>query len=73
MTLCLIETQKKVEELFAQPQKWAEYAIHNIASMGTFSSDESIKNYAEKLWGLSPRPPAPEEIQRIREQSKLMV
>ncbi|MCP5492136.1 MAG: glycogen/starch/alpha-glucan family phosphorylase [Chlamydiales bacterium] len=66
------ETQKKVEELFSQPQKWAEYAIHNIASMGTFSSDESIKNYAEKLWGLSPCPPAPEEIKRIREQSKLM-
>ncbi|MCB1117474.1 MAG: glycogen/starch/alpha-glucan family phosphorylase [Chlamydiia bacterium] len=66
------ETQKKVEELFADPQKWAEYAIHNIASMGNFSSDECIKNYAEKLWGLTPCPPAPEEIQRIREQSKLM-
>ncbi len=65
------EMQKKVEELFAQPQKWAEYALHNIAAMGKFSSDESIKNYAENIWGLAPCPPDPEEIRRIREQSNL--
>ena len=66
------ETQKKVEELFAQPNKWAEYAIHNMAAMGIFSSDESIKNYAEKLWQLTPCPPDPKEIARIREQSNLL-
>ena len=64
------ETQKKVEDLFAQPSKWAEYAIHNIAGMGTFSTDESIKNYATKLWDLTPCPPDPAEISRIRTESQ---
>lgn len=48
------ETQKKVEHLYQQPHVWAEYAIHNVASMGDFSSDTSIKNYAEKIWNISP-------------------
>ena len=44
------EAQKKVEELFLQPNKWAEYAIQNIAGMGFFSSDQSIHNYAKNIW-----------------------
>ncbi len=64
------EAQKKVEELFTQPKKWAEYAIHNMAGMGTFSTDESIKNYATKLWDLTPCPPDPKEIARIRTESQ---
>lgn len=50
------ETQKKVEELYKEPEKWAEYAIHNIAGMGKFSADVSIKNYCDKVWGLKPCP-----------------
>ena len=49
------ETQKKVEALFLQPHLWAETAIHNIAGMGRFSTDESIKAYA-KIWGITPCP-----------------
>jgi len=50
------ETQKKVEELYKEPEKWAEHAIHNIAGMGKFSADVSIKNYCDKVWGLKPCP-----------------
>jgi len=50
------EMQKKVEELFLNPRKWAEYALHNIAGMGKFSSDEAIKNYAKLIWGLEKYP-----------------
>lgn len=46
------ETQKHVEALYLNPYKWAEYAIHNIAGMGKFSSDISVKNYCENIWGL---------------------
>lgn len=60
------DMQKKVEELFLQPAKWAEYAIHNIAGMGTFSSDESIHNYSRLVWGLKPCPPDPQELARVR-------
>lgn len=60
------ETQKRVEELFLQPQKWAEFAIHNIAGMHKFSSDESVHNYARLEWDLHARPVDPQELARVR-------
>ncbi len=65
--LSYYETQKKVEELFAQPSKWAEYALHNIAGMG-FSSDESIHNYAKLVWDLQRCPVDPKELARVRDE-----
>ncbi len=58
-------TQKSVELLFAQPDRWATYCIHNIAAMGTFSSDYTIKNYATKVWGLEPCPIDEQILARI--------
>lgn len=49
------ETQKKVEDLYSEPQKWGEYAIHNMASMGMFSSDIAIQTYASQIWNLKPK------------------
>lgn len=60
------EAQKKVDALFANPSAWAETAIHNIASMGKFSVDVSIGNYAKKIWGLEPCPPDPNIVSRVR-------
>ena len=48
------ETQKKVEELYRHPDRWAETAIHNIAGMGRFSTDESIHNYVKRIWNIQP-------------------
>lgn len=62
------ETQKKVEALFLDPLKWAEYAIQNMAAMGSFSSDESIHNYATKVWDLTPCPCDKGELERVREE-----
>lgn len=62
------ETQKKVEELYLQPSRWAEFAIHNMAAMGPFSSDGSIHNYAKKIWDLSPCPIDSEELARVRSE-----
>lgn len=45
------QTQKRVEELYLDSALWAETAMHNIAAMGKFSSDYSIRNYCEKIWG----------------------
>jgi glycogen phosphorylase len=44
------EAQKKVEEMYADPHKWAEFAIQNIAGMARFSSDEVINNYVNSIW-----------------------
>jgi starch phosphorylase len=54
--LTYAETQKKVEELYLEPSKWAEFAIHNIAGMGKFSGDFAIKQYCEDVWGIKPLP-----------------
>jgi len=55
--------QLKVEHLYQDPLKWAEYAIHNIAGMGEFSGDTAIKKYCEEIWNLKPCP-INEEIYR---------
>jgi glycogen phosphorylase len=60
------EMQKQVEALYLQPNLWAETAMHNIAGMGPFSTDESIHNYATKIWGLKPCPPDTAIFQKVR-------
>lgn len=62
------DTQKMVEQLYLKPTLWAQYAIHNIAGMGTFSSDRSIKEYCEKVWRLEPCLADPEILEQIREE-----
>lgn len=66
------EAQKRVEELYRQPNVWAEYAIHNIAGMGKFSTDNSIANYCEKIWGLKPCPADKEIRDRIAHEYSLL-
>lgn len=60
------EAQKKVEELYQDPMRWAEAAIHNIAGMGSFSTDISIGNYAKEIWGVEPCPPDPAILEKVR-------
>ncbi|MGD8742779.1 MAG: glycogen/starch/alpha-glucan phosphorylase, partial [Granulosicoccaceae bacterium] len=46
--------QQRIDELYAEPDAWTRAAIVNIANMGQFSSDRSIREYAEKIWGAVP-------------------
>lgn len=62
------DVQKKVEDLYAQPNKWAETVIHNIAAMGKFSSDESIHNYAKLIWNLQPCSIDPNDLAKVRSE-----
>lgn len=66
------ETQKRVEELYQQPNSWAEYAIHNIAGMGQFSTDRSIQNYCDLIWQLSPCPADSDITERVRHEYQLL-
>ncbi|MEL7431750.1 MAG: glycogen/starch/alpha-glucan family phosphorylase [Chlamydiota bacterium] len=50
------KAQKKVEDLFQDRYKWAEYALHNIGSMGRFTSDRSIQDYIKNIWSLEACP-----------------
>lgn len=62
------ETQKKVEALYQDPNKWAEYALHNMAGMGSFSADVSIENYAKNIWDLKRCPPDPDSLKEVRRE-----
>ncbi len=52
-----IDKQREVEVLFQDKNKWAEKAMLNIARMCYFSSDRTIQEYVEKVWGLEPIEP----------------
>ncbi len=45
-------TQAKVDALYQQAQQWCQKAIANVAGMGPFSSDRTIRAYAQEIWNL---------------------
>lgn len=49
-----VETQKAVDEKYKQRDQWIESTIQNIVNMGFFSSDRTIKEYAERIWKVEP-------------------
>jgi glycogen phosphorylase len=49
-----VATQTRVDTLFRDRDGWARKAIANVAGMGTFSSDRTIREYAREVWGLAP-------------------
>ncbi|HVY50307.1 MAG TPA: glycogen/starch/alpha-glucan phosphorylase [Devosia sp.] len=44
------EAQRRVDTLWQQKRKWNAMAIRNTAHMGWFSSDRTIRQYAEDIW-----------------------
>jgi len=42
--------QREVEAAFLDPEHWSRMALLNVAGMGRFSSDETIKGYARDIW-----------------------
>ena len=47
-----IATQSRVDHLYLNPDEWQRKAILNVAGMGTFSSDRTIRDYAVDTWGM---------------------
>ncbi len=44
------DAQRQVDALWAKPKDWAAARIKNISAMGWFSSDRTIREYAEEIW-----------------------
>jgi glycogen phosphorylase len=49
-----VKTQGRVDALWRDSGAWAERALRNVAAMGPFSSDRTIREYVEKIW-VAPR------------------
>jgi starch phosphorylase len=50
------ERQHDVARAWLEPDEWARKAILNVARMGYFSSDRSIREYSERVWKVHPMP-----------------
>jgi starch phosphorylase len=51
-----LEADRRLTELYAEPNSWTRKAIYNVASAGKFSSDRTIAEYAADIWKLRPCP-----------------
>ena len=49
-----LDAQDQAGEAYMNSSKWAKMAIHNVAGSGKFSSDRTISEYADGIWGLKP-------------------
>ena len=48
------DAQRRVDELWKQPDLWWRSAVLNTARTGWFSSDRTIREYAEDIWKAMP-------------------
>jgi len=48
--------QAQVGAEFTNPAGWARKAILNVARIGTFSSDRTIRQYARDIWHIDSIP-----------------
>ena len=49
-----IDAQDQVSELYQKKEDWTKKSIYNVARVAKFSSDRSVKEYAEKIWKVKP-------------------
>ncbi|MEW5738359.1 MAG: glycogen/starch/alpha-glucan phosphorylase [Myxococcota bacterium] len=51
-----VRAQEEAGRAYGDPKRWWRSAILNVARMGFFSSDRTIREYAKDIWGIVPVP-----------------
>jgi starch phosphorylase len=49
-----VAAQERVDALYTDTDAWTTKTIRNVAAMGSFSSDRTIREYATNIWGVRP-------------------
>jgi starch phosphorylase len=49
-----IQCQKEVGNVYEDRERWITKSILNVARMGQFTSDRSIREYVDKIWKVKP-------------------
>jgi starch phosphorylase len=56
-----IEAQRRAASAYRDRERWLRMSIRNTAASGRFSTDRTIRQYSEDIWGLAPVPALPIE------------
>jgi len=56
-----VEAQQRAALAYRDREAWVRMSIRNTAASGTFSTDRTIRQYSEEIWGLTPVPALPIE------------
>jgi starch phosphorylase len=51
-----VDCQEEVAKAYLDADRWTRMAILNVARTGTFSSDRTIRQYADEIWHVRPVP-----------------
>jgi starch phosphorylase len=46
--------QDRADALYGRPEEWSRKAALNCLNMGYFSSDRSVREYADRIWDVRP-------------------
>ncbi|WP_373056547.1 glycogen/starch/alpha-glucan phosphorylase [Zunongwangia sp. H14] len=46
--------QEHIHEVWRNKKEWIKKSIHNVANMGKFSADRSIRDYSVEIWDVEP-------------------
>jgi starch phosphorylase len=49
-----IDCQDRVSSAYGDQEGWVRMSVLNVARMGKFSSDRSIREYCENIWNIKP-------------------
>ncbi|MEI4927090.1 glycogen/starch/alpha-glucan phosphorylase, partial [Klebsiella pneumoniae] len=49
-----LEADRRLLQLYGEPEGWTGKVIANVASSGNFSSDRTIAEYAAGIWDAKP-------------------
>ena len=49
-----VDCQDRVSSAYRDQERWVRMSVLNVARMGKFSSDRSIREYCDNVWNIKP-------------------